>query len=372
MRNITSTVRRAEALLPVALERLDADPWLLNCQNGIVDLKTGQLLPHDREQYMTQICNADYVPGQQWSELWETTVKQIIPNDDVRHYLHKFIGYCLTGLTREEKLLFLYGEGGGGKGTFIETIAKVLGDYADTVPVDILLSARNDAKNGNEPTPQLAKMAGKRLIVTSESGQGRKFNDARVKLLTGGDKITARLLRQNPFTFTPMFKIVMSSNFQPVVTNTMDKGMKRRLIIVPFDADLQDIRDVTLKERLLSQQERAGILSWCVDGCLQWQKEGLGDMPAAVKKVLADYYDSNDLLGEFIETYCDVSPDLHVKARELLNAFNEKMNDGKGWHDVRLSTFSENMQMRHFHKRHFKDGVHFMGIGLKMNWRSVY
>lgn len=372
LHGIISTIRRAEALLPIYLEKLDANPWLLNCQNGIVDLKTGQLLPHEREQYMTQICNADYVPGQQWSDLWETTVKQIVPNNDVRHYLHKFIGYCLTGLTREEKLLFLYGAGGGGKGTFIETIAKVLGDYADTVPVDILLSARNDAKNGNEPTPQLAKMAGKRLIVTSESGQGRKFNDARVKLLTGGDKITARLLRQNPFTFTPMFKIVMSSNFQPAVTNTMDKGMKRRLIIVPFDADLQDIRDVTLKERLLSQQERAGILSWCVDGCLQWQKEGLGEMPDAVKKTLAEYYDSNDLIGEFIETYCDVSPDLHVKVRDLLNAFNEKMNDGRGWHDMRLSTFRENMQMRHFHKERYNDGMHFVGIGLKMNWRTIF
>ena len=372
MRSITSTVRRAEALLPIELEKLDADPWLLNCQNGVIDLKTGDLLPHDRMKYMTQICHADYVPGGWQSDLWENTISQIIPDTNVLHYLHKFIGYCLTGLTREEKLLFLYGAGGGGKGTFIETIARVLGDYADTVPVDILLSARNDAGSGNEPTPQLAKMTGKRLIVTSESGQGRRFNDARVKLLTGGDKITARLLRQNPFTFTPMFKIVMSSNFQPAVTNIMDQGMKRRLVIVPFDSDLKNIRDVTIKERLLLPQERAGILSWCVDGCLLWQKEGLDDMPDAIKKSLIDYYNSSDLIGEFIETYCDVAPDKHVYARDLLQAFNEKMNDGRGWHDMRLSTFSENMKMRDFHKRHYKNGTHFEGIDLKADWRMIF
>lgn len=364
-RNIVSTIQRARALFPVYMEDLNPDPWLLNCQNGTVNLRTGQFRQHNRNDHITMICDADYVPGVGWSDLWENTVKQIMPDAEVRHFLHKFIGYCLTGLTREEKFLFLYGPGGGGKGTFIETIAKVLGDYADSIPVDVLLSARNDAGNGNEPTPQLAKLAGKRLVVTSESGQGRKFNDARVKLLTGGDAITARLLRCNPFTFNPAFKIVMSSNFQPAVTNSMDEGMKRRLIIVPFDADLKSIRDVKLKEKLLSPQNKAGVLKWCVEGCKLWQEEGLDDMPDAIKETIQGYYDDNDIIGEFIETCCDVGPGRRVLCRDLLKYFNLQMNDGRGWHDMKLKTFCETMKLKGFQKEHGKNGTYFDGISFK-------
>ena len=329
--SINNTIKRARALFPVSINDLDADPWVLNCENGTIDLKTGSLHPHDRTQLLTQVCAASYTPDAR-SELWEKTVQQVMPDEGMRDYIHRFIGYCLTGLTREEKFLFLYGAGGGGKGTFIETIGKVLGDYADTVPIDMLLAARNDAGTGNEPTPQLAKMAGKRLILTSESGQGRKFNDAKIKLLTGGDDVTARFLRCEPFTYSPMFKIVMSSNFLPTVTNATDKGIKRRLIIVPFSANLDDIRDVTLKERLLSPQERSGILTWCVDGCLKWQREGLGKMPTTIKKMLLDYYEENDVIGEFIATYCNTGEGLRVKAKDLHRAFIDEMGYGIGWH----------------------------------------
>lgn len=365
--SINNTIKRARALFPVSINDLDADPWLLNCENGTIDLKTGRLLPHDRAQRLTQVCAASYTPGAR-SELWESTVRQIIPDEGVRDYVQRFIGYCLTGLTREEKFLFLYGAGGGGKGTFIETIGKVLGDYADTVPIDMLLAARNDAGNGNEATPHLAKMAGKRLILTSESGQGRKFNDAKIKLLTGGDAITARFLRCDAFTFLPMFKIVMSSNFLPTVTNATDKGIKRRLIIVPFSADLDDMRDVTLKERLLYPQERGGILAWCVEGCLKWQREGLGEMPIAIKKMLSDYYAENDVIGEFISTYCNTGEGLRVKAKDLYKAFTEEMGYGIGWRGMKLSTFKEDMQNRGFERKRYTEGYYFENIGFKTKY----
>ncbi len=365
--SINNTIKRARALFPVSINDLDADPWLLNCENGTIDLKTGRLLPHDRAQRLTQVCAASYTPGAR-SELWESTVQQIIPDEGVRDYVQRFIGYCLTGLTREEKFLFLYGAGGGGKGTFIETIGKILGDYADTVPIDMLLAARNDAGTGNEPTPQLAKMAGKRLILTSESGQGRKFNDAKIKLLTGGDAITARFLRCEAFTFLPMFKIVMSSNFLPTVTNATDKGIKRRLIIVPFSAELDDIRDVTLKERLLYPQERSGILAWCVEGCLKWQREGLGEMPIPIKKMLSDYYAENDVIGEFISTYCNIGEDLRVKAKDLYKAFTEEMGYGIGWRGMKFSTFKEELRNRGFEPHKYNNGLHFLGIEFRAKY----
>ena len=160
----------------------------------------------------------------------------------------------------------------------------------------------------------------------------------------------------------------MSSNFLPTVTNATDKGIKRRLIIVPFSADLDDMRDVTLKERLLYPQERGGILAWCVEGCLKWQREGLGEMPIAIKKMLSDYYDENDIIGEFIDLYCDVGEGLRVKVKDLHKAFNEEMGDGIGWHGVKMSTFRDDMQNRGFKRKRYKDGYYLENIGLKSKY----
>lgn len=361
--SIINTIKRARAFYPVDINKLDANPWLLNCTNGTVDLKTGLLQAHNKDDLITKVCATKYIAGAK-SELWEHTINTIIPNKEVQRYIQKFIGYSLTGLTREEKFLFLYGEGGGGKGTFIETIGKILGDYADTIPIDILLTARNDAGTGNEPAPQIAKMAGKRLILTSESGRGRKFNDAKIKLLTGGDRITARFLRCEPFTFTPTCKFIMSSNFLPAVTDTTDKGIKRRLIIVPFNANLDDVRDIELKDKLLLPQNKEGILNWCIQGCLLWQREGLGKMPHELQKTMVDYYDENDLIGEFINTCCDIDTSERVKVKDLLRAFNTWADDGSRWHGMRMGTFKDDLKRRGFQIKRYNNGLHFLGLSI--------
>lgn len=361
--NISNGLKCARSLFTVDIKELDSNDWLLNCKNGTIDLKTGQLMKHDRKHLITCLCNTDYKPAAR-SELWENTLKQIIPDDDIRRWIQKAIGYTITGSTREEKIFCLYGEGGGGKGTFIETIAKIFSEYSTTIPIDTLLASRNDAGNGQGATPQIAKLINKRLALTSESGKDRRFKDDTIKQLSGGDMITARRLYGEPVEFPPHFALWMSTNYKPNVTDATDKGMIRRLIIIPFNANLAAVRDNTLKEKLLQPQEREGILKWCVDGCLMWLKEGLDDIPAAIKKLMQDYFEDNDTIGQFIDECCTVDPNSRIKGGELLNAYNSFLGAGARWRGVKLQSFKQDMQRRGFEYKRFNAGRYFLGLKL--------
>lgn len=365
MSRIRHMLEYVTALASISADEFDTDAWLLNCQNGVLDLKTGRLLPHDKKYMMTRICRAGY-EAQNSPNLWEKTVSEIIPDEDLRRYLQKFVGYSLTGSVREEKLLVLYGQGGGGKGTFIETIGQALGDYADTIPVDVLLSAHNDSTTGNEPTPELAKLSGVRMALSSETKKGRKFNDAKIKHITGGDIISARRLRCEPFSYKPNFKLILSSNYLPAVTDTTDNGIKRRLVIAPFTAKLESIKDMTLKDKLAQPENLAAVLAWCVQGCVMWQNDGnLDKLPKAIAKMHSDYYEDNDLIGMFIEEDCVVGNDHRIKVKALCQAFNLWADDGSRYRKTGIKGFSDAMRARGFEKRRFKDGYHFIGINLK-------
>ncbi|SEA36341.1 phage/plasmid primase, P4 family, partial [Selenomonas ruminantium] len=360
-------ITRARSLCLGKMEQMDKDPFLLNCGNGTVDLKTGELKPHSREDHITMITRADYVPGAK-HELWEKVLQSAIPDDETRRWLKRFIGYSLYGLTDEEKFLFLYGPGGGGKGTFIESIGHVLGDYCGTMDIDTILTARNDAGNGGQATPQLAILAGKRLILTSESGAGRKFNAARLKLITGGDKITARFLHGNPFTFSPQFTLVMSSNYKPAITDTTDEGMRRRLMMVPFTAVFEE-KDVMLKRELKECKEcREAILAWCIEGAQEWIINGLGELPENIVKAMGAYYAENDILGLFIEECCEVGKDKHVGVKAFCKAFNDWLRESQQ-KTVTLRTLSGQMENRGYTKARY-DNTCFTGI--KLNRRTEF
>ena len=368
--NIRNGLAFARSLFLTDLEKLDSVPYLLNCPNCTINLKTGETMPHEKADYITMVTAANYVPGAKSPE-WQNTIESILPDSTVRLWTQKFMGYCLFGLTSEEKFLFLYGPGGGGKGTFIESIGHTLGDYTGIMDIDTILAARNDAGDGGQPTPQLAALAGKRLILTSESGAGRKFNSARIKLITGGDKITARFLRGNPFEFTPQFTLVMSSNYKPALTDTTDEGMRRRLIIVPFTTRI-DRKDIHLKERLRKTENLEAILSWCVEGAVLWWRDGLGDTPPAIKKVMGDYYNDNDLLGQFLDECCIINDKEKIKTKELLKAFNYWLSDGQAGRSVTLRTFTEQMENRGFKKHRYTDGVFFDGLSHESDLYSIF
>ncbi|WP_029540436.1 phage/plasmid primase, P4 family [Selenomonas sp. AB3002] len=357
--NLRNCITQAKGLFSIEKGDLDKNPYILNCGNGTLDLRTGELKPHDRKDYITKICRADYMPGAK-SPLWEDVLQTILPDEEVRAWLKRFIGYSLFGLTSEEKFLFLYGPGGGGKGTFIESIAYVLGAYAGTMDIDVLLASRNDAGNGGQPTPQIAELAGKRLIITSESGIGRKFNDARIKLLTGSDRLVGRHLYANPFSFVPKFSLVMSSNYKPTVTDSTDEGMRRRMVIIPFMEHIAK-KDIMLKEKLKGETKEA-ILAWCVEGALEWWERGeVGELPAPIKKMMDIYFQDNDLIGQFINECCETGEGLKAPVRDTHRAFTAWLDDG---HYMSSRTFSEQMENRGFVKVRGGRGVYFKGLSV--------
>ncbi len=330
-KQIDSCLKRARGLFDASITDFDKDAYLLNVQNGIVDLKTGKLLPHDKARMCSKICRAYYPDHREAGEsLWEKAIAAILPDEKERHYMQKWAGYMLVGSAPEEKLLFLYGEGGTGKGTFISTIGYMLGDYADTLDIEVFLSSRNDGHaGGSGPSPEIAKLAGVRLAVASESGLGRKLNDAKVKNMTGRDDLTARYLYGQQFTFSPVVKFVLQSNYMPAVLDANDTGIRRRLVIAPFMENLDKARDPMLKERLKEPENLAAVLAWCVDGCLMWQKEGLREPPKRFQQQAARFYEDSDTLQQFIDDCC-ATGERGSKARVKVKAFYDSYREWLG------------------------------------------
>lgn len=358
---IDACLKRSRGLFEASINDFDRDPYALNTQNGIVDLKTGMLHPHDRARMCSRITRAKYLPDLLGKEpLWSQTVAQIIPDEEERAYMQKWAGYLLIGAAPEEKLLFLYGSGGSGKGTFINTIAYTLGDYADTVDIEVFLTSRNDGHGGGaNASPEIAKLAGIRAAMASESGIGRKLNDAKVKNMTGRDDLTARFLYGQQFSFTPVVKFVLSSNYLPSVHDSTDDGMRRRLVIAPFMENLEDIRDIHLKERLKTPDELAAVLAWCVDGCLKWQKEGLGTPPRRFLQQAGMFYADSDALQQFLDDECCIGE----KCRALVAAFHERYAAWCG-ERIKKKTVVEMMRRKGYEVHRFENGRFFMGVEL--------
>lgn len=346
----------------------DNTPYLLNCANGVLNLKTFELMPHSPKQMFMKCTRAAYTPREH-SSLWRDTMRQIVPDNDTYEYVQRMAGYCLTGNCSEELLFFLHGHGGTGKGTFTETLGYALGDYSTSVPVEILLSSKWE-KGGNSPSPYIAGLKGTRLAFSSESGMGNYFDEATLKHLTGGDTITGRFLHSNPITFEPSHKLVISSNYMPAIHDATDDGVKRRLVIIPFNADIKK-RDTTLKNRLHTPENLSDCLLWAVEGCRKWQATGLGEgtFPQEIKDTIKGYYDENDTLAQFVEANCKFGPNEEVSGKQLYKEFKDFADENEA-DEMTRRTFTQAMVKKY--GAQIKNGfVHggkdrgFKGIGLK-------
>ncbi|MGH1508326.1 phage/plasmid primase, P4 family [Ralstonia solanacearum] len=295
----------------------DADPWLLNTPGGVVDLRTGRQRAHDRADRMTKITTA--TPGGD-CPTWRQFLAEVTGGDaELQAYLQRMAGYALTGSTQEHALFFLYGTGANGKSVFVNTLATILGDYAVNAAMDTFMETRAD----RHPT-DMAGLRGARFVAAIETEQGRRWAESKVKNLTGGDKISARFMRQDFFEFFPQFKLFVAGNHKPAIRN-IDEAMKRRLHLIPFTITVPpERRDKHLQQKLLA--ERDGILAWAIQGCLDWQRLGRLQPPQQVLDATEEYFEAEDALGRWLDERC-------VREANAKTLTAELFNDWKQWAD---------------------------------------
>jgi putative DNA primase/helicase len=363
-----NSISRAEAMLPISQEELNTDRYKLNCLNGVVDLKTGELLPHDRNFYMTKNTHIEYDPNAScptWIAFLESIMKdeQGTVKQELIEFLQKAIGYTLTGDTSEQVAFFLWGTGRNGKSTFINIVKEMLGDYGKQTNSDTFTSKQNDNGINND----VARLHSARFVSAVESEDGQKLSEALIKQLTGGEPITARFLRKEFFEFLPEFKIFFTTNHKPIVKGD-DEGIWRRIRLIPFTHTVpkEDV-DKQLPEKL--RNELPGIFGWAVEGCIKWQQEGLGE-PEEVRAATDEYKEEMDLLSNFIDEHCVMMPAAKVSVNDIHKVYM-KWADENGEYPMKLRAFSSRLQMRGFSKRKSTGNkTFFFGIGLMSDYKD--
>ncbi len=309
-----SLAKNAEA---IAIEHtdLDADPYALNVANGTLDMSTGRLRPYDPRDLITKLAPVEYDP-EATAPTWEAFVTWAMQGDDALvGYLRRVTGYGAIGVIREHVLGFMFGGGKNGKSTFLGRIQHVLGDYAQVAPRGLLFTTRTP----QHPT-ELATLYGARFVTCSEIEEGRAFDEAKVKDLTGGDLISARRMGEDFWKFAPSHTLFLAGNHKPNVRGT-DDGIWRRIRVIPWLASVTpETMDPGLPAKL--DAEAAGILAWIVRGALEWQRVGLGD-PPEVTAATQTYRDESDPLAEFFALRCVFESDGKVPRKMLRTAYDE-------------------------------------------------
>jgi putative DNA primase/helicase len=311
---IRAMVKLAQSEPPIAApaSAFDRDGWVLNVENGTIDLRTGLLRAHRQSDMITMIANVSYDPDAQCPR-WDAFLECVLPDRDTRSWLQRFLGYCLTGNVSEHVLAFLYGSGANGKSVLFDTMINILGDYGMRAAPDLVL-----AKYGEAHPTEFADLEGRRLVLVSEIDQGRAWSEATIKRITGDTTIKARRMRRDFTEFPATHKLVIAANTKPVVRST-DDGIWRRMRLVPFGVTIPpEERDKGLIAKLL--EERAGILAWAVRGCLAWQHEGLGNA-GAVDNATAEYRKAQDILGNWIADECVVGSDEFTPMAKLYESY---------------------------------------------------
>jgi putative DNA primase/helicase len=285
---------RSDSRTVATVDQWDADPWLLNTPAGSVTLRNGETRPHRREDYCTKITAV--APGGDCPR-WLKFLDRITAGDrDLQAFLQRMVGYSLTGSTREEALFFLYGGGANGKSKFLGAVAGAMGDYATTAPIETFL-----ATNGEHHPTDLGGLQGARLVTSIETEDGRRWAESKVKAMTGGDRISARFMRQDFFEYQPQFKLLIAGNHKPRL-RSVDEAIRRRFHLVPFQVTIPPKeRDLNLGDKL--RAEWPGILRWAIDGCRAWQRDGLNP-PEAVTAATSTYMAEEDTLALWINERC--------------------------------------------------------------------
>jgi putative DNA primase/helicase len=356
------TLARSHPSVAATVDQWDTHPMKFNVVSGTIDLTTGIVMPHNPLDYITKIAACDVAQAGAAHPQWTKFLNHIMAGDsDLIAFLRRYMGYCLTGQTREHSFVFGHGGGANGKGTFINTFVNIFGDYATISNTETFTESHNERH-----TTEIAKLRGARLVVAQEVEEGKQWNETRIKAVTGGDKLTARFMRQDDFEFFPQFKLFMMGNNQPTLRN-VDEAMRRRLRLVPFTVTIPEAdRDHDLAEKL--KAEWPAILRWAVDGCLEWQRIGLAP-PAAVRDATNEYFAEQDTFSMWLDDACTIKAgdgDLQERAADLYESWATYSTNGGG-SKPSMKSFSTKMTARGFSRREIGHAKHrgFSGVRLK-------
>ena len=322
--------------------------------NVSVNLKTGERYPPRREDCCTKA--AAVAPGGDCN-LWLEFLERVTAGDgELIKYLQRISGYMLTGHVSEHALFFLYGTGGNGKGTFVDTLTGIWGDYAFVAPADVFIESNNE----RHPT-ELAALLGARLVASSETPSGRHWNESRIKMLTGGDRIAARFMRGDYFNFDPQFKLLINGNHKPSL-RTVNDAIRRRMHLIPFTVSIPEKeRDLGLREKL--KTEWPGILQWAIDGCAEWRRIGL-QPPKAVRTATEDYLQGEDNTLTWLEERATTEdPNAEASTSELFASWKDWC-EHSGARCGSKKAFSGTLTDKGFQSVHNRKGTVFYGIRL--------
>jgi putative DNA primase/helicase len=346
----------------------DPDPWLLGTPRGTVDLRTGVLRPGDPADHIARLTAAAPVPLERFDPSrdcprWLDFLDEALGGDaDAIRFFRMWCGYGLTGETKEHALVFVYGRGGSGKSTAINTMADILGEYSITVDTSTLTAQKHEAHK-----QEIARLDGARLAWASETEKGRAWAENRIKSLTGGDKITANFMRQNSFEFTPQLKLTIVGNNAPTLTS-VDEAVKRRFIILPFDHPPEK-KDADLPAKL--KAEWPGILSWMIEGCLDWQAHGLF-RPEVARRATEAYFAEQDIFAQWIEECCETGEHIADTTANLWESWNSYALEIGEHPGNRKRSFPETLSQRGFEAIKNRFGIRGRGYrGLRVQKEDI-
>ncbi len=313
-------------VLSVKVEKFDTDPLKINCLNGIVDLRSGELTPHSPDQYVMKCANVNYDPAAK-NDVWLRFLNDVACGDqELINFMQRVLGYTLTGLTTEQCLFLAYGTGANGKTKLFETLLHLLGDYAKAVEMDVFLSSDKANVRTQE---MIGKLNGLRCAIASETDSTKNFSEALIKRLTGGDTLTGAKLRGDSYDFTPTHKIFLQANHLPGAKDAT-KGFWRRPIVIPFNAVFEgEKKDKEMGYKLLAEKE--GVFAWMVQGAIQYlEDKSLGDLPKVCKEAMDQYREENDILGLFIRENLIKARGESIPASHMIERYEKWCKDQDG------------------------------------------
>ena len=354
---------RSNADTSITAEQFDRDIFMLNCQNGVLDLKNRKFLSHSSDLLLTKICNAHYDETAECPRWKDFLSRILLGNNELVDFLQKAVGYALTGDVSRQMFFILYGNGSNGKSTFVGAILAMLGNYGATASTSTFTYKRN-----NEIPNDVARLKGMRLIHTSELQQSKNLDESLVKKFTSEEPILARFLHHEFFEFKPTGKIFFSTNYKPTIRGT-DDGIWRRIKLIPFNYKFPEDQKIEDYAQKYLFSEFPGILRWAVEGYYKLQDEGLKE-PDIIRHATGQYKTSEDTIGQFVEEFCVILPQAKVLVLELFDLYKNHTE-----RFVMRKDFNDYLERRGFTNDRATAGIHkgkffWYGIGIREQKQS--